>query len=96
MKHTLLVIALATGFIFMAASVFANPALLKKRHEGYPNPDGGTTASGEVAAEHSAAALAFRCPSRPLRLRPRAWRISRASMSSCGTYRCSQLHRHVR
>ena len=55
MKHALLVIALATGFIFMAASVFANPALLKKRHEGYPNPDGGTTATGEVAAEKSAA-----------------------------------------
>ena len=55
MKHTLLVIALATGFIFMAASVFANPALLKKRHEGYPNPDGGTTATGEVAAEKAAA-----------------------------------------
>src|SRR5437667_6661927 len=55
MKHALLVIALATGFIFMAASVFANPALLKKRHEGYPNPDGGTTATGETAAEKSAA-----------------------------------------
>ena len=54
MKHTLLAIALATGFIFMASSVFANPALLKKRHEGYPNPDGGTTATGESAELKSA------------------------------------------
>jgi hypothetical protein len=50
MKRSLLMIALLTGFIFMASSVFANPALLKKRHEGYPNPDGGTTATGEKAA----------------------------------------------
>jgi len=49
MKRALLTIALVTGFIFMASSVFANPALLKKRHEGYPNPDGGTTATGESA-----------------------------------------------
>lgn len=49
MKRALLTIALATGFIFMASSVFANPAMLKKRHEGYPNPDGGTTATGDKA-----------------------------------------------
>ncbi len=55
MKRSLLAIALVTGFIFMASSVFANPALLKKRHEGYPNPDGGTTATGASAAEKSAA-----------------------------------------
>src|SRR5438552_18262204 len=55
MKRSLLMIALVTGFIFMSSAVFANPALLKKRHEGYPNPDGGTTATGEVAAEKSAA-----------------------------------------
>ena len=54
MKRSLLLIALVTGFIFMASSVFANPALLKKRHEGYPNPDGGTTATGEKAALKSA------------------------------------------
>lgn len=50
MKRSLLMIALVTGFIFMASSVFANPAMLKKRHEGYPNPDGGTTATGDKAA----------------------------------------------
>jgi hypothetical protein len=55
MKRSLLAIALVTGLIFMASSVFANPALLKKRHEGYPNPDGGTTATGATAAEKSAA-----------------------------------------
>ncbi len=55
MKRALIAIALATGFIFMASSVFANPALLKKRHDGYPNPDGGTTATGESAASKSAA-----------------------------------------
>jgi hypothetical protein len=54
MKRALLAITLVTGFIFMASSVFANPALLKKRHEGYPNPDGGTTATGATAAEKSA------------------------------------------
>ncbi len=54
MTRSLLAIALVTGFIFMASSVFANPALLKKRHAGYPNPDGGTTATGAKAAETSA------------------------------------------
>src|SRR5207245_9400792 len=54
MKRSLLMIALVTGFIFMSSAVFANPALLKKRHEGYPNPDGGTTATGEKAALKSA------------------------------------------
>jgi hypothetical protein len=55
MKRALLTIALVTGFIFMASSVFANPSLLKKRHEGYPNPDGGTTATGAAAAQKAAA-----------------------------------------
>src|SRR5437879_12251472 len=55
MKRSLLMIALVTGFIFMSSAVVANPALMKKRHEGYPNPDGGTTATGESAAEKSAA-----------------------------------------
>jgi len=54
MKRSLLLIALVTGFIFAASSVFANPGLLKKRHEGYPNPDGGTTATGEKSALKSA------------------------------------------
>jgi hypothetical protein len=55
MKRSLLAIALMTGCIFMASSVFANPALLKKRHDGYPNPDGGTTATGSAAAQKAAA-----------------------------------------
>src|SRR5207247_10251916 len=55
MKRSLLAIELVTRVIVMAASVFANPALLKKRREGYPNPDGGTTATGNAAAEKSAA-----------------------------------------
>ncbi len=54
MKRSLFAIALMTGFIFTASSVFANPAMLKKRHEGYPNPDGGTTAVGDKAALKSA------------------------------------------
>ena len=54
MKRSLLTIAFVTGFIFMASSVFANPAMLKKRHDGYPNPDGGTTATGDKAALKSA------------------------------------------
>jgi hypothetical protein len=49
MKRTLIGIALVSGFIFMASSVFANPALLKK-HEGYPDETGkATTATGEAA-----------------------------------------------
>jgi hypothetical protein len=55
MKRALLATALVTGIIFMASSVFANPALLKKRHDGYPNPDGGTTATGATAAQKAAA-----------------------------------------
>jgi len=54
MKRSLLMIALVTGVIFMSSAAFANPAQLKKRHEGYPNPDGGTTATGEKAALKSA------------------------------------------
>src|SRR2546425_12877443 len=54
MKRSLLMIALVTGFIFMSSAVFANPALLKKRHEGFPNPDGATTDPGEKAALKSA------------------------------------------
>jgi hypothetical protein len=53
MKRTLLAIALVSGFMFVASSVFANPALLKK-HEGYPSDDGkGTTATGTTALEKS-------------------------------------------
>src|SRR5260370_41324773 len=55
LKRALLAIARVTGFIFMASSAYANADLMKKRHEGYPNPDGGTTATGTSAAEKSAA-----------------------------------------
>jgi hypothetical protein len=55
MKRALLTTALVTGIIFMASSVYANPALLKKRHDGYPNPDGGTTATGASASQKAAA-----------------------------------------
>ena len=49
MKRSLLAIALVSGFLFMVSSAFANPALLKKKHEGYPNEGGGTTATGAAA-----------------------------------------------
>ena len=54
MKRTLVGIALVSGFIFMASSAFANPALLKKSHDGYPNEGAGTTATGEGAKTKSA------------------------------------------
>lgn len=55
MKRTLLGIALVSGFMFIASSVFANPALLKK-HEGYPDESGkATTATGDAAALKAAA-----------------------------------------
>lgn len=54
MKRTLLAIALVSGVLFLASSVFANPALLKKKHEGYPNEGSGTTAVGEAAKLKSA------------------------------------------
>jgi hypothetical protein len=50
MRHALLGIAMVTGFLFMASSAFANPALMKK-HEGYPDETGkATTATGEAAS----------------------------------------------
>ncbi|TAL09269.1 MAG: hypothetical protein EPO02_10620 [Nitrospirae bacterium] len=49
MKRSLLAIALVSGFMFIAASAFANPALLKK-HDGYPDETKkATTATGEAA-----------------------------------------------
>jgi hypothetical protein len=55
MKRTLVGIALVSGFIFMASSAFANPALMKK-HDGYPQDDKtGTTATGAGALEKSTA-----------------------------------------
>jgi len=49
MKRSLLTIAVIAGFMFLASSVFANPALLPKKHEGYPNQGQGTTATGAAA-----------------------------------------------
>lgn len=56
MKRSLFAITLVSGFMFMASSAFANPALLKKQHDGYPNQGKGTTGSGESAEMKSAAA----------------------------------------
>ncbi len=54
MRHALLGLTLVTGFLFMASSAFANPALMKK-HEGYPDESGkATTATGEKAAAKAA------------------------------------------
>lgn len=49
MKRSLIAIAVVSGFLFMVSSAFANPALLKKKHEGYPNDGQGTTAVGAAA-----------------------------------------------
>ncbi len=53
MKRSLLAIAVISGLMFLASSTFANPALLKKKHEGYPNEGQGTTAVGAGALEKS-------------------------------------------
>jgi len=53
MKPTLTAIALVSGFLFLATSAFANPALLKK-HDGYPDETKkATTAVGDKALEKS-------------------------------------------
>ena len=49
MKRSLLTIAVISGLMFLASSAFANPALLKKKHDGYPNEGQGTTATGAAA-----------------------------------------------
>lgn len=54
MKRSLLAIALVSGFVFMVSSAFANPALLKQKHEGYPNEGHGSTATGAAAEQKSA------------------------------------------
>ena len=54
MKRSLIAISLISGALFLASSAFANPALLKKKHEGYPNEGQGTTATGEAAKAKSA------------------------------------------
>ncbi len=53
MKRSLFAITVISGFMFLASSAFANPALLKKKHEGYPNQHQGTTATGDAALEKS-------------------------------------------
>jgi hypothetical protein len=55
MKRSLLAITLVSGFMFMASSAFANPALMKK-HEGYPDETKkATTAVGDAASLKAAA-----------------------------------------
>jgi hypothetical protein len=50
MKHLVLAVAMVLGFVFVASSAFANPALLKK-HAGYPDETGkASTAVGEAAS----------------------------------------------
>ena len=54
MKLSLLALALGLGFVFMASSSFANPAMMKK-HPGYPDETGkASTAVGEAASIKSA------------------------------------------
>ena len=54
MKHSLLALAVMLGFVFLASSAFANPALMKK-HEGYPDETGkATTGVGAAASMKSA------------------------------------------
>ncbi len=50
MKAMYALAAVVVFLAFTAAAAFANPALMKKRFEGYPNEGGGTTATGEAAA----------------------------------------------
>ena len=55
MKRSLLAITVVSGFMFMASSAFANPALLKK-HDGYPDETKkATTGVGEAAKLKAAA-----------------------------------------
>ena len=54
MKRSLLMIAVISGLMFLASSAFANPALLKQKHDGYPNQGQGTTDTGETAKLKSA------------------------------------------
>ena len=49
MKAMFSIMAVVSSLAFTAAIAFANPAMMKKKFEGYPNPDGGTTATGEAA-----------------------------------------------
>jgi hypothetical protein len=53
MKATSILVAVVSSLAFAAASAFANPALMPKKHEGYPNQGKGTTATGETALENS-------------------------------------------
>jgi hypothetical protein len=53
MKRSLLAIAVISGLMFLTSAAFANPALLKKEHDGYPNEGKGTTAVGPGALEKS-------------------------------------------
>ncbi len=47
--------AVVSSLAFTATVALANPAMMKKKFEGYPNEGGGTTATGAAAAEKGAA-----------------------------------------
>ena len=54
MRQTLFAFALILGFVFLASSAFANPAMMKK-HPGYPDDTGkATTDTGATALTKSA------------------------------------------
>lgn len=53
MKATSILVAVVASLAFTAAIASANPALMKKKHQGYPNSDGNITATGEAALEKS-------------------------------------------
>lgn len=55
MKTLYTVMAAVASLAFTVTIVLANPALMKKKFEGYPNEGGGTTATGAAAAEKAAA-----------------------------------------
>ena len=50
MKAMYTLAAVVVFLAFTATAAFANPAMMKKRFEGYPNEGGGTTATGDAAA----------------------------------------------
>jgi hypothetical protein len=54
MKAIYYVVAVVASLAFTATVGLANPAMMKKKFEGYPNEGGGTTATGAAAAEKAA------------------------------------------
>lgn len=50
MKAMYTLVAVVVFLAFTATAAFANPAMMKKRFEGYPNEGSGTTATGDAAS----------------------------------------------